>query len=348
MERLDILKNGTVIPATPLYLDKERKFSERGQRLLTRYYLEAGVGGIATCVHTTQFEIRNPEHNLFVPVLRTVSSEIDEYEKKTGKKIFKVCGVCGKKEQAVKEANLAREAGYDAVLLSPGGLNDLSEEEMLERTREVAKIIPVIGFYLQQAVGGRRFSYDYWRKMCEIEGVEAIKCASFNRYSTIDVVRAAAFADRKVALYTGNDDNIISDLTAKFAFEKDGKIYTAHFCGGLLGHWSAWTKKVVEYFDAVKNQTMDSEKMLCLAGQVTDANGALFDVINNFKGCIAGIHEILYRQGLMESINCLNPNETLSKGQSEEIDRVYKMYPHLNDDDFVRNNIESWKKEYNL
>ena len=276
MSRLDILKQGAVIPATPLYLDKNRKFSENGQRMLTRYYLDAGVGGIATCVHTTQFEIRNPEHNLFEPVLRTVSDEIDTFEKRTCKEIFKICGVCGKKEQAVREAEIAKDAGYDAVLLSPGGLNDLTEDEMLDRTKAVAKVLPVIGFYLQQAVGGRRFTYNYWKKMCEIDGVEAIKCASFNRYSTLDVVRAVALSDRDVALYTGNDDNIISDLIANFAFEQDGKIYKTRFRGGLLGHWSAWAKKVVEYFDVIKSGNFDYEEMLCLAGQVTDANGALF------------------------------------------------------------------------
>ena len=334
---LAILNEGTVIPATTLALDENRQFDEAHQRLLTRYYLEAGSGGVATAVHSTQFEIRLPQYNLFERVISTVVDEIRLYEEETGRTVVRVCGVCGPVEQAVKEAETARRLGFDAVLLSPGGLNALSEEEMLARTRAVAEIMPVIGFYLQTAVGGRVFSYDYWSKLAEIEGVVAIKCASFNRYTTLDVVRAVTLSSRadQIALYTGNDDNIVIDLLTKYRFEKDGKTVENGFRGGLLGHWSIWTAKVVEMFRMLRDAEPSAE-LLTLAAQVTDCNSAFFDTAHNFRGCIAGMHEVLRRQGLIESICCLNPEETLSPGQAEEIDRVYAAYPHLNDDAFVR------------
>lgn len=347
---LEILKKGTVIPATPLVLDENRKIDEKGIRLLMKYYLNCGVGGIATAVHTTQFEIRKPEIALFDPILKIVSEEIDGFEKKNNKVIVKVAGVCGAAEQAVREAETAKKYGYDAVLLSPGGLNSLSEEELIERTARVAEIMPVIGFYLQTAVGGRVFSYDYWEKICATENVAAIKCASFNRYQTLDVVRAAAMSERsgEITLYTGNDDNIVIDLLTEYSFDKNGKTVKRGFDGGLLGHWSVWTKKAVEIFNRIKEEKGKeavSKEMLTLAAQVTDSNGAFFDTANNFSGCIPGLHEVLRRQGLMKNIYCLNPEETLSKGQAEEIDRVYRAYPHLNDDKFIADNIEAWKKE---
>lgn len=347
---LEILKKGTVIPATPLVLDENRKIDEKGIRLLMKYYLNCGVGGIATAVHTTQFEIRKPESALFDPILKIVSEEIDGFEKKNNKVIVKVAGVCGAAEQAVREAETAKKYGYDAVLLSPGGLNSLSEAELIERTARVAEIMPVIGFYLQTAVGGRVFSYDYWEKICATENVVAIKCASFNRYQTLDVVRAAAMSERsgEITLYTGNDDNIVIDLLTEYSFDKNGKTVKRGFDGGLLGHWSVWTKKAVEIFNRIKEEKGKeavSKEMLTLAAQVTDSNGAFFDTANNFSGCIPGLHEVLRRQGLMKNIYCLNPEETLSKGQAEEIDRVYRTYPHLNDDKFIADNIEAWKKE---
>ncbi len=347
---LGILKKGTVIPATPLVLDENRKIDEKGIRLLMKYYLNCGVGGIATAVHTTQFEIRKPEIALFDPILKIVSEEIDGFEKKNNKVIVKVAGVCGAAEQAVREAETAKKYGYDAVLLSPGGLNSLSEAELIERTARVAEIMPVIGFYLQTAVGGRMFSYDYWEKICATENVAAIKCASFNRYQTLDVVRAAAMSERsgEITLYTGNDDNIVIDLLTEYSFDKNGKTVKRGFDGGLLGHWSVWTKKAVEIFNRIKEEKGKeavSKEMLTLAAQVTDSNGAFFDTANNFSGCIPGLHEVLRRQGLMKNIYCLNPEETLSKGQAEEIDRVYRAYPHLNDDKFIADNIEAWKKE---
>lgn len=334
---LAILREGTVIPATTLALDENRQFDEARQRLLTRYYLEAGSGGVATAVHSTQFEIRLPQYNLFERVISTVVDEIRLYEEETGRTVVRVCGVCGPVEQALREAKTARRLGFDAVLLSPGGLNALSEEEMLARTKAVAEVMPVIGFYLQTAVGGRVFSYDYWARLAEIEDVVAIKCASFNRYTTLDVVRAVTLSSRadQIALYTGNDDNIVIDLLTKYRFEKDGRTVENGFRGGLLGHWSIWTAKVVEMFRMLRDAEPTAE-LLTLAAQVTDCNSAFFDTAHNFRGCIAGMHEVLRRQGLIESICCLDPEETLSPGQAEEIDRVYAAYPHLNDDAFVR------------
>ena len=334
---------GTVIPATPLVLDANRKFDPAGQKRLNGYYLEAGAGGIATAVHSTQFEIRNPEFGLFETVIGTVAASIEELEARTGRTVIRIAGVCGKTEQAVREAELAVRYGSDAVLLSPGGLNAESEDYLVERTRAVAQVIPVIGFYLQTAVGGRRLSYDYWQRVCNTPGVSGVKVAAFNRYATVDVMRAAAFSDRagEIALYTGNDDNIIADLTSVFTFRgDDGVERTERFVGGLLGHWSVWTHRVVEMFEKIKANPNDPA-WRTLAAQVTDANGAIFDVANGCTGCISGIHEILHRQGLMPYIHCLCDSEHLSAGQAEEIDRVCRMYPHLTDDAFVRDYLRT-------
>jgi len=341
------LSKGTVIPATPLALDSGRKLDERRQRLLNRYYLAAGAGGLAVAVHTTQFAIRRPEIGLFEPVLRIASEETEAYERKTGAVIVKIAGACGPAQQAVKEAQIALKYGYDAVLLSPGGLNDLTEDELLSRTKAVAAVMPVIGFYLQPSVGGRVFSFDYWRALCAIENVVAIKSAPFNRYQTLDVVRAAALSQRadQIALYTGNDDNIIVDLLTKYRFSDGGKIVEKRFAGGLLGHWSVWTHTAVILFEQMKKAAAKDEipaGLLTLAAEVTDANAAFFDTAHQFRGCIAGLHEVLRRQGLLEGIWCLDEQETLSPGQSEEIDRVCRMYPHLNDDDFIAANINRW------
>lgn len=350
VKALQILKSGTVIPATPLALDENRNFDEYSQRLLMKYYLNCGVGGIATAVHSTQFEIRDPEVNLFEPILKLVSDEITDFENKTGKVIVKVAGVCGKTEQAVKEAELAKKYGYDAVLLSPGGLNDLPESELIERTKAVAAVMPVIGFYLQTAVGGRHFSFDYWQKICEIPNVVAIKAAPFNRYMSLDVARAAALSSRsdEITLYTGNDDNIVIDLLTTYKFDIDGKHYEKGFEGGLLGHWSVWTKRAVELFNLCKEEKKKdniSAEMLSLANAVTDTNAVLFDGANGFAGCIPGLHYVLKKQGLMKSLNCINPNEKLSPNQKEEFERIYAMYPQLFDDEFVKENIENWKTE---
>lgn len=340
---------GAFLPAMPLALDANRQFDEAAQRRLIRYYLESGADGIAVGVHTTQFAIRNPEINLFERVLAVSLSEIEKYRARLGRTILAIAGACGEKEQAAQEATLAAHLGYDAVLLSPGGLGHLSEDDMIERTQMVANITDVIGFYLQTAVGGRAFSYNYWERLCAIENVRAIKCAAFNRYLTVDVARAIAFANHDIALYTGNDDSIITDLLTEYAFSDGESQRTVRTRGGLLGHWSAWTHTAVNLFQEIKALKPDAPippKFLTLGTQVTDANSAFFDTANNFAGCIAGMHEVLRRQGLLKGIWCLDPSETLSKGQEEEIDRVTRMYPHLSDDAFVAAFLQRDQKDY--
>ena len=345
-EKLRFLLEGTAIPAHPLALHADRTLDEKHQRALTRYYMDAGAGGIAIGVHSTQFEIREPEFNLYEPVLKIASEEVDN----AGllRPFLKIAGVCGPVEQAVSETGIALDLGYDMVLLSMGGLEKLSEKELIERTRIIAGIMPVFGFYLQPSVGGRVFSYEFWQEFAEIDNVHAIKTAPFNRYYTLDAVRAVCNSSRndKIAIYTGNDDNIINDLLTTYRFETKGKIVEKDIVGGLLGHWAVWTKKAVEIFNELKeskeNSILTNREWLTLNTQITDANAAFFDPSNSFRGCISGIHEVLRRQGLMESIVCLSDHERLSPGQSSEIDRVYNDYPFLNDDEFVRDNLEKW------
>lgn len=339
LQALALLRDGAFIPAMPLVLDSARQLDEAGQRRLIRYYLAAGVDGLAVAVHTTQFEIRDPEIDLFETVLRIAMDEMRRFEAAQGKRLIRVAGVCGQIGQAAAEAKLIQSLGYDAALLSPGGLGAQDEAYLLERTRQVAAVLPVIGFYLQPAVGGRVLSYDYWETLCATEGVVAIKCAAFDRYLTLDVARAVALSDRQVALYTGNDDSIVTDLLTTYSFDVNGCEKRVSVVGGLLGHWAVWTHTAVAMFRQLREASRTGQvtpQLLTLAAQVTDANGAFFDVHNQFHGCIAGIHEVLRRQGLMQGIWCLNPAESLSEGQAEEIDRVYAMYPHLNDDAFVK------------
>lgn len=332
----DILRQGVVIPAHPLALTADRKLDERRQRALTRYYLAAGSGGLAVGVHTTQFAIREPQIGLFEPVLRLAAEEMHGHD------VVKVAGICGLTSQAVKEATLARDLGYDAGLLSLAALKEATVPMMIDHARTVAKVLPVVGFYLQPAVGGRLLPYSFWREFTEIEGVVAIKIAPFNRYQTLDVVRAVAESSRahEIALYTGNDDNIVLDLVTEFRFGDR----SVRFAGGLLGHWAAWTKRAVELLDRCHAARGANDELLTLAAQVTDSNAALFDAANHFHGCIAGIHEILRRQGLFEGRWCLDPNEDLSPGQMDEIDRVCRLYPYLTDDEFVRENLDTWLK----
>ncbi len=328
------LRSGLVIPAHPLALTRERKLDERRQRALTRYYLSAGAGGIAVAVHTTQFAIRDPHIGLLRPVLNLAIDEMDD-------RVARIAGVCGKTRQASEEAKLAAELGYDAALLSLGALPEASTPELLAHAREVASIIPIIGFYLQPSVGGCILSYEFWRQFCEIENVVAIKVAPFNRYQTIDVVRAVVESGRadELSLYTGNDDNILIDLLTEFNF--GGR--SVRFAGGLLGHWAVWTRSAVAHLEiARKRASQPTSELLTLAQQITDANAAFFDPAHQFRGCIAGIHEVLRRQGLLEGCWCLDPNEDLSPGQSEEIDRICRAYPHLNDDGFVREHLDEW------
>lgn len=344
---LQILHEGTVIPAIPLVLDANRTLDAAGQRRLIRYYLNAGVGGLAVAVHTTQFAIRDPKVNLFEPVLKLAAEEIDAFERRTGKVIVRVAGACGETEQACAEAEIARALGFDAVLLSPGGLAHRTEEELLERTRQVAAHMPVIGFYLQTACGGRRLSFDYWRSVADTPNVVAIKCASFNRYQTIDLVRGVACSSRRdqVALYTGNDDNIVADLLTPYRFTVNGEPVELRFVGGLLGHWSVWTHSVVKLYNELRpyrdGRPIPAE-LLARGIAITDSNGVFFDAAHQFAGCIPGVHEVLRRQGMMPGIWCLDPEETLREGQAQEIDRIYEMYPDLNDDAFIREHLKDW------
>ena len=327
------LHSGLVIPAHPLALDFRRQLDERRQRALTRYYLAAGAGGIAIGVHTTQFAIRKA--GLLEPVLTLAAEECRD------RNIVKVAGVCGQRKQAVVEAELAAKLSYDSALLSLADLKDESIPQLLEHARVIASIIPVIGFYLQPAVGGRLLPYDFWRQFAEIENVIAVKIAPFNCYQTIDVIRAIADSGRaqEIALYTGNDDHILLDLLSVFDFGS-GQV---RFSGGLLGHWAVWTKNAVEHL-ALARQHRDSisSDLQRLAHQITDANAAIFDPAHQFRGCVPGIHEVLRRQGLLEGRWCLDPEEELSPGQSEEIDRVCKAYPDLQDDNFVKEHLDEW------
>jgi dihydrodipicolinate synthase/N-acetylneuraminate lyase len=338
------LQGGIVIPAHPLALNAQRKLDERRQVGLTRYYCDAGAGGIAVGVHTTQFAIRDPHVGLFQPVLRLASEAVTAFERRAGKRIVKVAGVCGTTPQAVSEAQFAREAGYDVGLLSLAALPSASDPELLDHCRAVAREIPICGFYLQPSVGGRLLSYEFWRGFCAIEGVAAIKVAPFNRYQTIDVVRGVIDSGRadEIFLYTGNDDNIIPDLLAEFRVGGG----SARFRGGLLGQWAVWTRRAVELLERVQcchgHHGVGAAEILDEAAALTDANAALFDVRNRFAGCIAGLHEILRRQGLLEGRWCLDPDEDLSPGQMEEIYRVVAAYPQLTDDDFVNSRRDSW------
>jgi dihydrodipicolinate synthase/N-acetylneuraminate lyase len=334
-EILSILRAGTVIPAHPLALDAKRKLDVRRQRALTRYYLDAGAGGLAVGVHSTQFAIR--EAGLYEPVLRTAMEEARGWAKRP---VLMVAGLVGRTAQAKKEAAVARGLGYHAAMLSLAAMKGASVDELIEHCTAVAREMPLFGFYLQEAVGGLYLPAAFWRRFAQIENVVAIKIAPFDRYRTLDVVRGVveARAEERVTLYTGNDDHIVLDLAVPFSVKRDSEEVRVRIKGGLLGHWSVWTKRAVEIFRSIQEGKVD----LALDAKVTDSNSAFFDVANNFAGCIPGCHEVLRRQGLLEGIWCLDPKETLSPGQAQEIDRVYAAYPELNDDAFVRANLERW------
>jgi len=336
------LGQGLVIPACPLALTAQRAWDERRQRALFRYYLAAGAGGLAVGVHTTQFAIHDPQVGLLRPVL-----EIGAEEMSRASTVVRIAGLCGATQQALAEASCARDLGYDAGLLSLGAWKTGAERDLIAHCRIIGEVIPIIGFYLQPAAGGRVLSYAFWRQLAELERLVAIKIAPFNRYQTLDVVRAVVEARRDdIALYTGNDDNIIADLLTPFRFAVDGQMVERRMVGGLLGHWAVWTRKAVELHGECRRLAQSGESipvsLLQQAIEVTDANAAFFDPAHGFAGCIAGIHEILRRQGLFEGIWCLDPQETLSPGQKEEIDRVCQAYPHLSDDEFVRQHLDQW------
>jgi dihydrodipicolinate synthase/N-acetylneuraminate lyase len=328
------LQHGLAIPAHPLALTAQRRLDERRQRALARYYIAAGVGGLAVGVHTTQFAIRDPQIGLFKPVLELAKEEMD----RAARPLVRIGGICGATPQAVAEAELLRKLGYHAGLLSLGALRTSTEDELICHCRSVAEVLPIVGFYLQPSVGGRVLPYSFWRRFAEIENVVAIKMAPFNRYQTLDVVRAIMEAGRDdIALYTGNDDSIVTDFLTPFRFVgKERRIV-----GGLLGHWSVWTQRAVQLLEQCRNAEATSD-LLRLGIEVTDSNAAFFDAANAYHGCIAGLHEVLRRQGLLEGLWCLDEHESLSPGQLEEIDRVYRAYPHLNDDAFVAAHLDEW------
>jgi dihydrodipicolinate synthase/N-acetylneuraminate lyase len=337
-----LIADGIVIPAHPLALTSERKLDARRQRALTRYYIDAGAGGLAIGVHTTQFAIRDV--GLYEPVLRNAAETAKAW---TDRPLVLVGGLAGWSEQAVSEARLAVSLGYHAGLLSLGAMREASTKDIVEHCRTVAKEIPLIGFYLQPAVGGRELGVDFWTAFAAIDNVVAIKVAPFNRYRTLDVFKGvvAAGAAERIALYTGNDDHIVLDLSVPFDIRHQGRTHRLEFRGGLLGQWSVWTKSAVELFErcrAAKDEGRIDQDLLALDARVTDCNAAFFDVANDFHGCIAGCHEVLRRQGLLEGIWCLDPQEGLSPGQAQEIDRVLSEHADLSDDAFIAANVDRW------
>jgi hypothetical protein len=340
----DLLQGGLAIPACPLALTPERTLDVRRQRALVRYYHAAGAGGLAVGVHTTQFAIR--ERGLLKPVLELASSELIKLDAKTNRRSVRIAGICGVTTQALNEAALARELDYDAGLLSLGALREASDDQLIAHCRRVAEVIPIIGFYLQPSVGGRLLSHSFWLRFAEIEKVLAIKIAPFNRYQTIDVIRAVAEAGRDdIALYTGNDDNIVADLLTPFRFEVNGRLVERRIVGGLLGQWAVWTKRAVELLrecHRAASQPSIPSAFLSLGAELTDANSVIFDAAGNFHGCIPGIHEVLRRQGLLAGLWCLDPQEQLSPNQAEQLDRVTRAYPHLNDNCFVAEHLDEW------
>jgi hypothetical protein len=337
------LAKGLVIPACPLALDAKRKLDERRQRALFRYYRAAGAGGIAIGVHTTQFAIHDPQVGLFEPLLALAAEEWSGSSPGN----VRIAGICGGTRQALAEASTARRLGFDAGLLSLAAFQRAGDAELLEHCKAVAEAIPIFGFYLQPSAGGRVLSFGFWRRFTEIPSVVAIKIAPFNRYQTLDVVRAVAEAGRDdISLYTGNDDNIVLDLLTPFRFQVAGKPVERRIVGGLLGHWAVWTKRAVELHAEcrilVRSGAPIPRSLLRLAAEVTDSNAAFFDAANAYAGCIPGLHQVLGRQGLLKGTWCLDPSERLSRGQLEQIDRVYRAYPHLHDDSFVEQHIDEW------
>lgn len=345
-DSLALLRKGCVIPAHLLALDASRKLDRRRQRAMTRYYLDAGAGGIAVGVHSTQFAIRDA--GLYEPVLELAMRTAQAWEPLGGKRpLFMIAGLAGRTQQAVREAGIARGLGYHGALLSLAAMKGAGEDELIAHCEAVAAVMPVVGFYLQPAVGGIHLPASFWQRFARIGNVVAIKMAPFNRYRTLDVIRGvvAAGAEERVTLYTGNDDHIVLDLLAPFTVLREGKPVTVRIKGGLLGHWSVWTRRAVELLARIQAAVACgtvSPELLALDAQVTDCNAALFDVAHDFHGCIAGCHEILRRQGLLEGIWCLDPAEGLSAGQAAQLSRVSADYPHLVDDGFVAQHRERW------
>ncbi len=340
------LGEGLVIPAHPLALTAERRLDERRQRALSRYYVSAGAGGLAVGVHTTQFAIRDPRIGLYRPVLELAAEEMDRADRSRAEPLVRIGGIYGDTKQALREAQLLSDLGYHAGLLTLAASTFEDDAALIRHCRTIAEVIPIIGFYMQQSVGGCILSSQFWQEFVEIENVAAIKIAPFDRYQTLDVMRAVCASKRPIPVYTGNDDNIVMDLLTPYVFSVDGEMREIRMKGGLLGHWAVWTRSAVELLSDCKKATIGTEsvpkELLQRNVEVTDANAAFFDAANHFAGCIVGLNEVLRRQGLLEGIWCLDPEETLSPGQKREIDRVYAAYPHLNDDEFVRQGLDEW------
>src|SRR5712664_948080 len=340
---LSLLRQGSVIPAHPLALDPDRQSDKPSQRAISRYFVDAGSGGLAVGVHSTQFAIR--EVGLYHPVLELAIETAREW---TDRPLVMIAGAVGKTAQAVDEARTARALGYHAVLLSLAALKGASEDELIEHCTAVAKEMPLIGFYLQTAVGGIALSRAFWTRFAAIDNVVAIKVAPFNRYRTLDVAMGIvqAQAEDRITLYTGNDDHIVADLVTPMVVRTGNRDVTLRFQGGLLGHWSVWTRGAVKMLERLKLSVSAGAippEILALYSFVTDCNSVVFDVEHDFAGCVPGCHEILRRQGLMRTIHCLDPHEKLSPGQSAGIDRLYATYPELNDDAFVAANLTRWR-----
>lgn len=350
-EIASIIRRGTVIPASPLALDNHRRFDEISQRTLMRYYVDAGAGGVAVGMHFTQFEIRRPGIDLFEPVLRLCAEEVRSWSAPSGRRVAMIAGISGRTPTAVQQAELARELGYDYAIVSLADFAGALDEEMVHHVAEVGKILPVFGFYLLTGVGGITLSYRFWRMLLELECLCGIKIAPFNRYQTVDVVRAVADSGRAddVTLYTGNDDSILHDLVTPFRFGPPEQATVIRIRGGLLGQWACWTQRAVELLGRVHAWVDRAEPLppewLTLAAQITDANAALFDPIHGYAGSIPGVNEVLRKQGLLRTNLTLKPDEVLSPGQADEIARAVQAYPHLTDDDFVRANLARWREE---
>jgi len=342
---LETFRSGTVIPAHPLALTADRALDDRRQRALTRYYLDAGAGGLAVGVHTTEFKIHDPDLGMYTPVLQLAVETARTW--RTDRRPVMIAGICGRTDQAVREAVAAGDLGYHIAMISLAALADADENQLIDHARTIAEVIPIMGFYLQPAVGGRVLGERFWRKLVEIPNLVGIKIAPFDRYRTIDVVRAVAASGRadQIALYTGNDDNIVIDLLTGYEIGTDCGAVRVAIAGGLLGHWAFWTKRARELLEQVKQlRTAETipTRMLTLAAQVTEANGAVFDAQNDFKGCISGILYVLTRAGLLEAVRTLGEHEQISAGQTDRIDRIISCYPHLTDDNFVRSHLNRW------
>ncbi|MCP4259259.1 MAG: dihydrodipicolinate synthase family protein [Planctomycetes bacterium] len=343
------LCSGCVIPAHPLALKSDGKFDERRQQALTRYYLSSGAGGLAVGVHTTQFAIHDSKISLYQPVLKLAAETVRTYAESTNvNEVILIAGILGDTENAVKEAKLAADMGYHLGLLSLTALRDKTINELIDHAKQVAEVIPIMGFYLQEVLSQMVLPEEFWSRFVEIPNVLAIKIAPFNRYQTLDVLEAVAHSGRsnEIALYTGNDDNIINDLLTKFEFAVNNNKVSLRIVGGLLGQWACWTKRAVEYLTRIKaiceSESVIPQDMLTLANQLTLANKAIFDADNHFAGCIPGISYVLKQQGLLENVGTLDPDEQLSEGQADMIDRIRTSYPHLTDDDFVKENLHKW------